>query len=79
MREIDLAVHDITIVAFDEAKAILTRRRTDLDKGVELLLTKEAITSNDFPPIGKAVPDGRRCRQPSTNEALKISGTPPIS
>ncbi|TAL80543.1 MAG: ATP-dependent metallopeptidase FtsH/Yme1/Tma family protein [Beijerinckiaceae bacterium] len=67
LREIDLAVHDITVVAFEEAKAILTRRRADLDKGVELLLTKEAITSDDFPPIGKAVP-GRPQVQAAVNE-----------
>ena len=55
LREIDLAVHDITAVAFEEAKAILARRRADLDKGAELLLTKEAITSEDFPALGKVV------------------------
>ncbi len=53
LREIDLAVHDITAVAFEEARQILTRRRADLDKGAELLLTKEAITSEDFPALGK--------------------------
>jgi len=56
LREIDLAVHDITIVAFDEARAILARRRADLDKGAELLLTKESITIEDFPALGKGAP-----------------------
>ncbi len=55
LREIDLAVHDITAVALEEAKAILAHRRADLDKGAELLLTKEAITSEDFPALGKTV------------------------
>ncbi len=53
LREIDLAVHDIVAAAFEEARQILTRRRADLDKGAELLLTKESITSEDFPALGK--------------------------
>ncbi len=53
LREIDLAVHDIAAIAFEEERQILTRRRADLDKGAELLLTKEAITSEDFPALGK--------------------------
>lgn len=43
------------------------RGRADLDKGVELLLTKEAITSDDFPPIRKAVP-GRPQVQAAVHE-----------
>ncbi|MGO9007318.1 MAG: ATP-dependent zinc metalloprotease FtsH [Beijerinckiaceae bacterium] len=53
LREIDLAVHDIVATAFTEAKDILERRRADLDKGAALLLTKEAITAEDFPPLRK--------------------------
>ncbi len=51
LREIDLSVRDIVADAFDEARAILTRRRGDLDAGAELLLSKEAITAEEFPPI----------------------------
>jgi len=40
LREIDLSVRDIVDEAFDEARAILTRRRADLDQGAELLLKK---------------------------------------
>jgi cell division protease FtsH len=56
LREIDLSVRDIVADAFDEARAVLTRRRADLDKGAELLLTKEAITAEEFPPIQKTEP-----------------------
>lgn len=51
LREIDITVRDIVDKAFEEAKAILIRRRADLDKGAELLLAKEAITAEDFPPL----------------------------
>lgn len=54
LREIDLSVRDIVADAFADARDILTRRRADLDKGAELLLTKEAITAEDFPPIRRA-------------------------
>jgi cell division protease FtsH len=50
-REIDLSVRDIVAKAFDEARAILTKRRTDLDRGAELLLAKEVLTSDDFPVL----------------------------
>ncbi|MHB8885031.1 MAG: ATP-dependent zinc metalloprotease FtsH [Methylovirgula sp.] len=53
LREIDLAVHDLVAAAFEEARQILMRRRAELDKGAELLLIKEAITGEDFPPLGK--------------------------
>ena len=59
LREIDLSVRDIVADAFDKARAILTRRRADLDKGAELLLTKEAITAEDFPAIRQAETDKR--------------------
>ncbi len=51
LREIDLSVRDIVAEAFVEARDILARRRGDLDKGAELLLTKEAITADEFPAI----------------------------
>ncbi len=55
LREIDLAVYEITSVAFEEAQTILMRRRADLDKGAELLLKKELITIEDFPALGRGV------------------------
>ncbi|HTV31621.1 MAG TPA: ATP-dependent zinc metalloprotease FtsH [Methylocella sp.] len=51
LREIDLSVRDLVDEAFEEAQAILKRRRTDLDQGAELLLKKEAITAEDFPAL----------------------------
>ena len=54
-REIDLAVRDIIIRAFDRATEILQSRRQDLDKGAELLLTRETITADDFPAIRPAI------------------------
>ena len=59
LREIDMSVRGIVADAFDEARAILTRRRADLDKGAELLLTKEAITAEDFPAIRQMEADKR--------------------
>jgi len=59
LREIDLSVRDIVDEAFDEARAILTRRRADLDQGAELLLKKEAITAEDFPALQQAKPVGK--------------------
>ena len=57
LREIDLSVRDIVAEAFDEARAILTRRRADLDQGAELLLKKEAITAEEFPALRQAEAD----------------------
>ena len=54
LREIDLAVHDITEAALAEAKKILERRRHDLDEGADLLLSKEAISAEEFPPLRKS-------------------------
>ena len=54
LREIDLSVRDILSKAFEEARGILTARRGDLDRGAELLLSKEVITSDDFPPLQPA-------------------------
>jgi cell division protease FtsH len=56
MREIDLSVRDIVAQAFDEAQTILKERRSDLDRGAELLLTKEVLTADEFPAIRR--PDG---------------------
>jgi cell division protease FtsH len=51
VREIDLAVRDVIAEAFDRATEILRSRRADLDKGSEMLLTREAITADEFPAI----------------------------
>jgi cell division protease FtsH len=67
LREIDLTVRDIVAKAFDEARAILTKRRADLEKGAELLLAKEAITAEDFPPLQPAKPDGKLPAAPAVS------------
>ncbi len=54
MREIDLAVRDIVAQAFDEAQTFLRERRSDLDAGAELLLTKEVLTADEFPAIRRS-------------------------
>jgi hypothetical protein len=59
LREIDVSIRDIVANAFDQARAILTRRRADLDKGTELLLTNEVITAEDFPAIARTKPGGK--------------------
>ena len=53
-REIDLSVRDIIAKAFDEARAILTKRHGDLDRGAQLLLAQEVITVEDFPALHQA-------------------------
>jgi cell division protease FtsH len=50
-REIDVAVRDIITEAFHRATGTLQTRRDDLEKGVELLLTRETLTAEDFPAI----------------------------
>ena len=53
-REVDLAVRGLVAEAYDRAKAILTERRADLDAGAALLLERETLTPNDFPPLRRA-------------------------
>jgi ATP-dependent Zn protease len=53
-REIDLAVRKIVEHAFAQATEILTARRKDLEAGAALLLQKEVITGDDFPPLLRA-------------------------
>ena len=37
--------------AYRRAKALLTERRALLDQGAKLLLEKETLTPEDFPPL----------------------------
>ena len=50
-REIDLAVKRLIDEAYGRAKMILKERRQDLEAGANLLLEKETITPEDFPPL----------------------------
>ena len=53
-REIDIAIRDALDQAFNRATEILQSRRSDLDRGAELLLAQETITADDFPQIRPA-------------------------
>ena len=50
-REIDIAVRDIVVKAFDRATEVLRKRRADLDEGARLLLVQETVTADQFPAI----------------------------
>ncbi len=50
-REIDVTVRELVDEAFAKATEVLTRRRKDLERGAELLLEKETVTPEDFPPL----------------------------
>jgi cell division protease FtsH len=50
-REIDLAVRDLIEAGGASARAILERRRGDLDAGVALLITRETLTAEEFTPL----------------------------
>ena len=53
-REIDLAVHDLLEAGGETARTILKKRRADLEAGVQLLLTKETLTAEEFAPLRAA-------------------------
>ncbi|VVP03586.1 ATP-dependent zinc metalloprotease FtsH 4 [Pseudomonas fluorescens] len=50
-REIDLGIRALLDEAYTRAKALLQSRRTDLDAGARLLLEKETLTPEEFPPL----------------------------
>jgi cell division protease FtsH len=50
-REIDIAVREIVVNAFDQAIEVLRVRRADLDEGARLLLAQETVTADQFPAI----------------------------
>jgi cell division protease FtsH len=50
-REVDVAVRALIDQAYLRAQQILLDKRADLEAGVELLLAKETITPEDFPPL----------------------------
>jgi cell division protease FtsH len=53
-REIDIAVRDIVVKAFDRATEVLRARRADLVEGARLLLQHETVTADQFPAIRPA-------------------------
>lgn len=50
-REIDLGIRALIDEAYQRAKALLESRRADLDEGARLLLEKETLTPEEFPPL----------------------------
>ncbi|WP_457590019.1 ATP-dependent zinc metalloprotease FtsH [Jiella marina] len=50
-REIDVAVRETIEEAAQRARAILVRKRADLEAGVEMLLRHETLTAAEFPPL----------------------------
>jgi len=53
-REVDIAVRDMIDEAYADAKDLLRDHKDELLAGVKLLLEKETITPEDFPPLRKA-------------------------
>ena len=53
-REVDVAVRELIAQAYARAKALLAERRADLEAGTRLLLERETITPDDFPPLRQA-------------------------
>ena len=54
-REIDLAVRDLIEAGDKCARDVLEKHRGDLDAGVELLIARETLTSEEFAPLRSAV------------------------
>ena len=53
---IDLAVRALIEEADSRARDILEAHRADLETGVELLIAKETLTVEDFPPLRGPTP-----------------------
>jgi cell division protease FtsH len=66
-REIDLAVRSLIEDADARARSILEARRGELEEGVKLLIAKETLTVEDFPPLG-ALPPREAAAQRSEQE-----------
>ena len=56
-REVDLAVRDLIAQSYDRAKSLLTKNRENLEAGAALLLERETITPQDFPPLTRSSKD----------------------
>ncbi|MOA30699.1 ATP-dependent zinc metalloprotease FtsH [compost metagenome] len=65
-REIDLGIRALLDEAYDKAKALLENRRNDLDAGARLLLEKETLTPEEFPPLLPLTPASASYRPIST-------------
>ncbi len=54
-REVDLCVKALIDEAYEQVKALLQRKRQELEQGARLLLEKETLTPEDFPPLRSLV------------------------
>jgi len=72
-REIDVAVRDLIAEAFNRAVEILKARRADLDRGAEILLTRETISAEDFTAIRSTV--GPTCPEADGEEKRTTTAT----
>ena len=69
-REIDLAVRSLIEDADARARSILEAHREELEEGVKLLMAKETLTVEDFPPLGALPrPEGERTGETSRPRA----------
>ncbi len=73
-REIDLAVRDLVAHAFSRAVDILKARHADLEDGAELLLSRESLTADDFPPLRAAggTEPAARALEPKTTQTAEV-------
>ncbi|MCC5988267.1 MAG: ATP-dependent zinc metalloprotease FtsH [Pararhodobacter sp.] len=59
-REVDLAVREMLAAAYERALELLRKRHDDLEAGTRLLMERETITPDDFPPLRPARPEPDR-------------------
>ncbi len=67
-REVDLAVRGLLDAAYKRALGLLKERRADLEAGTKLLMERETITPEDFPPLRPET--GRNDAAPKQDESL---------
>jgi cell division protease FtsH len=67
-REIDLAVRGLIEAGDATARAILQKRRHDLDAGAALLISRETLTADDFAPL-RAPKPGAPAIAPTSSSA----------
>ena len=57
-REIDVAIRNLVKAAYARATDVLIKRKSELETGAALLLEKETLTPNEFPPLCSPNTDG---------------------
>ncbi|TNJ40784.1 ATP-dependent zinc metalloprotease FtsH [Phaeobacter sp. B1627] len=76
-REIDLAVRALLEQAYDQARAVLSAHLAQLRAGAALLLERETITPEDFPPISRPAHPTDSTGPCGRNASGDPSGAPP--